>query len=83
MALSYWEWEGDQRLIAAFAKPNPRDKNVMPYELAAYVEEETQLRIVSRVGGDVELLKRFIASGLPVIIEKGFEGLDFDGWMGH
>ena len=83
MALSYWEWEGDQRLIATFTKPNPRDKNVMPYELAAYVEEETQLRIVSRVGGDVELLKRFIASGLPVIIEKGFEGRDFDGWMGH
>ncbi|MDP2776871.1 MAG: C39 family peptidase [Anaerolineales bacterium] len=83
MALSYWDWEGDQRLIAAFTKLNPRDKNVMPYELAAYVEEETQLRIVSRVGGDVELLKRFIASGLPVIIEKGFEGRDFDGWMGH
>ncbi len=83
MALSYWDWEGDQRLIAAFTKPNPRDKNVMPYELAAYVEEETQLRIVSRVGGNVELLKRFIASGLPVLIEKGFEGRDFDGWMGH
>lgn len=83
MALSYWDWEGDQRLIAAFTKPNPRDKNVMPYELAAYVEGETQLRIVSRVGGDVELLKRFIASGLPVLIEKGFEGRDFDGWMGH
>lgn len=83
MALSYWGWKGDQRPIAAFTKPNPRDKNVMPYELAAYVEEETQLRVIVRMGGEIELLKRFLASGFPVIIEKGFEGRDFDGWMGH
>ena len=83
MALSYWGWEGDQRPIAAFVKPNPRDKNVMPYEMAAYIEEETQLKVIHRVGGDIELLKRFLAAGLPVIIEKGFVGRDFDGWMGH
>ena len=83
MALSYWDWEGDQRPIAAFTKPNSRDKNVMPYELTAFVEEKTELMVLSRVGGDIELLKRFIASGLPVIVEKGFEGPDFDGWMGH
>lgn len=83
MALSYWGWEGDQRPIAAFTKPNSRDKNVMPYELAAYVEEETEFEVVYRVGGELELLKRFLAAELPVIIEKGFEGPDFDGWMGH
>lgn len=83
MALSYWGWEGDQRPIAAFTKPNPRDKNVMPYEMAAYVEEETQFEVVTRVGGEIELLKRFLADGFPVIVEKGFEGPQFDGWMGH
>ncbi|OGO34303.1 MAG: hypothetical protein A2Z03_08505 [Chloroflexi bacterium RBG_16_56_8] len=83
MALSYWGWEGDQRSIATFTKPNPRDKNVMPYEMATYVEEETEFRTVSRVGGEIKLLKRFLAAGLPVIIEKGFEGPEFDGWMGH
>ena len=83
MALSYWGWEGDQRPIAAFTKPNSRDKNVMPYEMAAYVEEETQFMAVVRAGGDLELLKRFLAAGLPVIVEKGFEGPDFEGWMGH
>lgn len=83
MALSYWGWEGDQRPIAAFTKPNSRDKNVMPYELSAYVEEETEIEVVNRVGGEIELLKRFLAAGLPVIVEKGFEGPDFDGWMGH
>jgi tetratricopeptide (TPR) repeat protein len=83
MALSYWDLESDQRPIAAFTKPNPRDKNVMPYEMAAYVKEETQLMAEVRVGGDIRLLKRFLAAGLPVIIEKGFEGPDFKGWMGH
>lgn len=83
MALSFWDWEGDQRPIAAFTKPNSRDKNVMPYELTAFVEEKTQLQTVLRVGGEIELLKRFLAVGYPVIIEKGFEGRDFDGWMGH
>jgi hypothetical protein len=83
MALSFWGWAGDQQPIAAFTKPNSRDKNVMPYELVAFVEEETEFDVVSRVGGDVELLKRFLASGMPVIIEKGFEGPKLEGWMGH
>jgi hypothetical protein len=82
MALSFWGWQGDQQPIAAFTKPNSRDKNVMPYELVAFVEEETEFDVVSRVGGDVELLKRFLASGMPVIIEKGFEGPRLEGWMG-
>jgi tetratricopeptide (TPR) repeat protein len=83
MALSYWKWDGDQSIIADFTKPNPRDKNVMPYELANYVEEKTQLQVSLRVGGEISLLKRFLAAGFPVIIEKGFEGRDFKGWMGH
>lgn len=83
MALSFWGWEGDQRPIAEFTKPNSRDKNVMPYELTAYVEGETNFEVIYRVGGEIELLKRFLASGFPVIIEKGFEGPGFEGWIGH
>jgi hypothetical protein len=83
IALSYWGWEGDQQPVAAFTKPNSRDKNVMPSELVAFVEEETEFDVVSRAGGNVELLKRFLASGMPVIIEKGFEGPKLEGWMGH
>ena len=83
MALSYWKWDGNQRIIADFTKPNPRDKNVAPYELADYVEAKTQLQVALRVGGEIPLLKRFLAAGFPVIIEKGFEGRDFKGWMGH
>lgn len=83
MALSFWGWEGTQADTAPVLKPNDRDKNVMPYEMAAYVQDHTNLRVQIRHGGDLETLRRFIASGFPVLIEKGFEGVDFDGWMGH
>jgi len=83
IALSFWGWEGDQYDVAPLTKPNPRDKNVMPYEMANYVETQTDLKVITRVGGDLDLLKRFVAAGVPVIIEKGFEGPQFDGWMGH
>jgi len=83
MGLSFWDWPGDQRPIADYTKPNPRDKNVMPYELADFVNSQTDLRALTRDGGDLELLKRLIASGFPVIVEKGFEGYGFEGWMGH
>jgi hypothetical protein len=83
MALSYWGWKGDQRDTAALLKPNQRDKNVMPYEMENYVEQETDLEAVVRMGGDPQTLKAFIASGFPVLVEKGFEGISFDGWMGH
>jgi hypothetical protein len=83
MGLSYWGWREGQGPVAKFTKPNPRDKNVMPYELADFVTSETDLAALVRVGGDQDLLKLLLAEGYPVIIEKGFEGPGFDGWMGH
>ena len=83
MALSFWGWKGDQRDTAVFLKPNDRDKNVMPYEMEEFVEQETDLDAVVRVGGEAQILKAFISAGFPVIAEKGFEGVGFDGWMGH
>ncbi len=83
MILNYWGWEGDQRNTAAFLKPNPRDKNVMPYEMQAFIEQTTDLSVIIRYGGDIELLQSFIAIGVPVLIETGFEGADFEDWMGH
>ena len=84
MLLSYWGWEGDQRDTRAFLRPNPDvdDKNVNPSEMIAYVETKTNLKAISRVAGDVELLKQFIAAGFPVLIEKGHDPSN-DWWMGH
>ena len=91
MALSYWGWKGDQMTTAAYLRPgfkpdspdNKDDKNVMPYEMVNFVQEQTNFSIVERTGGDLNLLKDFIAAGFPVLIEKGFEGIQFEGWMGH
>lgn len=83
MALSFWGWRGDQRNTAAVLKPNKQDKNVMPYEMEAYVEQETGLQAVVRVGGTLQDLQAFVAAGFPVIAEKGYEGPSFQGWMGH
>jgi hypothetical protein len=81
-ALTFWGWQGDQTLTAAWIKPNPRDKNVGPYELADYVLTQTEFKALVRMGGDLELLKKLLAAGFPVIVEKGFE-IPGEDWMGH
>jgi hypothetical protein len=82
MALSYWGWVGDQRDTRAFLRPHPDDYNVMPEEMVRYVEEKTELKALIRVGGDVDLIRRLVAAGYPVIIEKGYHPPG-DWWMGH
>ena len=84
MALSYWGWEGDQRDTAAWLKPLQEDRNVMPYEMADYVRTQTSFGVVVRSGGDLDIIKRFLAAGFPVILEKGFEEeVEQKAWMGH
>lgn len=83
MILSYWGWQGDQRNTASYLKPNPRDKNVMPYEMQSYVEDNTDLSIIIRYGGNITLLNELNAAGFPVLVERGFEGSEFEDWMGH
>lgn len=82
MMLSFWGWEGDQRDTAAFLKPAAQDRNVMPYEIVNYVEQKTEFRAIVRVGGTIDILKKFIAVGIPVMIEKGLDDSK-QGWMGH
>ncbi len=98
MALKFWGWEGDRDDVAAVVKPGVSDpdldfiqrgkpdKNVMPYELAGFVVDYTEFNIVARYGGDMNLLKTFIANGLPVLIEKAYYERTYTGeiaWLGH
>jgi tetratricopeptide (TPR) repeat protein len=84
MMLSYWGWEGNQFDTAAWLKPNPRDRNVMPYEMVEYVRTQTHLNAVMRWGGDFETINKFVAAGFPVLIERGFlEEVPQKAWMGH
>jgi tetratricopeptide (TPR) repeat protein len=82
-------WDGDQTIISDVLKPETGDRNVNVEELAYYVRTRAGwLNAEYRVGGDIEILKKFIAAGLPVMIEEG-ELLDGeywpndDRWAGH
>lgn len=98
MALNFWGWKGNRDDVAKVVKPgsgDPKknfieqglpDKNVMPYELVDFVNENTEYRALSRYGGEEALVKRLIAAGFPVVVEKGYYERDYNGkidWLGH
>jgi hypothetical protein len=98
MALNFWGWQGDRDDVAIVVKPGSSnlkknfidrgfpDKNVMPYEMVDFVNEETEYRGLMRYGGNENLIKSLIAAGYPVIAEKGYYERDYTGkidWLGH
>jgi tetratricopeptide (TPR) repeat protein len=70
-----------------FIQRSQTDVNVMPYEMVDYVNDYTNMRALFRYGGTPELLKSLIASGFPVIAEKGiYQTLPPEQtmqWAGH
>lgn len=83
IVLNYFGDSTTQEEAAAYLKPNREDRNVSPWQIGDYVNEFTELRAITRSGGNIEMLKRFIASGIPVVIEKGYEPSPAQGWYGH
>jgi hypothetical protein len=87
MALTYWGWEGNRDVIGKAIKPVDEDKNVMPWELQDYILDHVPgMSSIVRYGGDLDLLKRLVAAGFPVVVEKGIYEVDVNGkysWMGH
>ena len=79
-------WYGSditQETVADYLKPNSEDRNVSPWQIADYVNDQTLgYNAIARSGGSLEMVKRFIAAGYPVVIEKGYE-LPDSGWWGH
>ncbi len=79
-------WYGSpitQEDVASYLKPNPEDRNVSPWQISDYVNEQiTGYKAITRSGGTLEMIKRFVAAGFPVVIEKGYE-LPDSGWWGH
>jgi hypothetical protein len=88
MALTFWGWDGNRDVIGRAVMPvNEKDKNVMPYELQDYITENVPgMTSLIRNGGDIEVLKRLVAAGFPVLVEIGIYEVDLNGkysWMGH
>ncbi len=79
-------WYGSditQEDVASYLKPNSEDRNVSPWQIADYVNEQMSgFKAIARSGGDLEMIKRFLAADFPVVIEKGYE-LPDSGWWGH
>jgi hypothetical protein len=81
-------WYGDettQTQAASYLKPNPEDRNVSPWQLSDYVNDFTELRSTAHSGGTLEMIKRFLNAGFPVVVEKGYEPgtTGATGWFGH
>ncbi len=91
MTLRMYGWQGDQYDIAKVIKSVPQDRNVNPDELRYYVLNEAGwLRAEVRVAGDVNVLKRLLASNYPVVIEEAStlplqdaNGPSDDRWDAH
>jgi hypothetical protein len=87
MALTYWGWDGNRDVVGEYVKTNTDDKNVMPYELQDFVLSQVpEDGAIIRYGGDIDLLKKLVAAGFPVVTEKGYYTTDMTGrygWLGH
>ena len=87
MALTFWGWDGNRDVVGEYVKPSDKDKNVMPYEMQDFVETQTDgMGAIVRMGADIELIKRLLAAGFPVVAEKGYYEYDYTGqlgWLGH
>lgn len=81
--ISYWDVELTQTEARNFLKPNADDPNVRPDEMID-LAESLGYHMLIRDGGDLEVLKRFILAGYPVMIETGYDPEpDTYGWMSH
>lgn len=82
--MNWYGLDVTQAEVASYLKPNSEDRNVSPWQIADYINEETfgQFEAAAYSGGDMEMVKTFIANEIPIVLEKGYE-LPESGWWGH
>jgi tetratricopeptide (TPR) repeat protein len=87
--LRFYGWNGNLAQVNAVVKPNENDRNVNVEELVYFARTRAGwLQTEYRVGGNVELAKKFIAAGIPFMVEVGVtfdQGYwpGDDRWGGH
>lgn len=82
MNVTYWGWTTNQHITEEALKTHKDDRNVMLQEMLDFVQAKTNLKGQLRYGGDIEVIKRLLSGGFPVLLERGHTDED-DGWMGH
>jgi hypothetical protein len=82
--LNFYGYGITQEEVASYLKPNSEDRNVSPWQIADYVNERTggAFKAIAASGGTLDMVKRLISAGYPVVIEKGYQ-LPSSGWWGH
>lgn len=83
LVLNFHGLEQTQQEVASYLKPNREDRNVSPWQIENYVNDFTALRATSHSGGNLQMIKQFIAAGIPVVVEKGYKPNETEGWYGH
>jgi tetratricopeptide (TPR) repeat protein len=86
MQLSFWVEEPvSYRGVIQRLNPHPGDVSVRIEEMALAAEEMYGLKGIVRRGGTIDLLKRLVAAGFPVLVENSYyDGADLRrDWMSH
>ncbi len=80
MLLKYYGWKGEQIDVTNQLKPLAADRNVNVEELVYFARTNAGwLNAEFRVGGDIDLLRRLLANGFPVMIEESYVFTE-SGW---
>jgi DNA-directed RNA polymerase specialized sigma24 family protein len=80
--MRYWESVGTESDKLSY---HGQGVVMTPFEIVRFINSNTNLKAASRVGGDLSVLKQFLAAGFPVIVERGFDGGAVSGvsnWVG-
>jgi DNA-directed RNA polymerase specialized sigma24 family protein len=80
--LRFW---GSDAGVTPTLSSSTGEVNAFSYEMVNDVSDQTDLKALLRVGGDMETLKRFLADGFPVILARGFDAPlvgGGSGWLG-
>ncbi len=67
MTLSYFGQQHSQAAVANALRPSPHDASVGAVEMVGYLREQG-LHGVVRLGGTTDLLRAFVANGIPVMV---------------
>jgi len=81
MNLSYFGSTIDQAQAGAVLRLSADDKNVSPYELVAYAQQQGYVS-QRLVNGSADLARTLLSNGIPVLVETWHEDAPDDG-MGH
>ena len=82
MYVTFWGWPSTQDVTKAGLRTHEDDRNVMLSEMRDYVFEKTNLSALIRYGGTIDIVKRLVSGGFPILLERGHTDPK-NGWMGH